>query len=117
MATKEWVITKVAITSLALVSLISICIGGANVLFEVKRGVVRVERDIIQHRNSDDKQWEKVWVKVDANGDSINQLKLDTQKNTQYYMEIMRLIGELKNSNTREFNQLNGKFDTLEVVK
>jgi hypothetical protein len=96
MATKEWVITKVAITSLALVSLISICIGGANVLFEVKRGVVRVERDIVTHKVADDKQWVKVWEDVDNNTDDIHAIEVNDSKQQAQYDSLKADLAEIK---------------------
>jgi hypothetical protein len=95
-ANKEWLITKVAITSLALVSLISICIGGANVLFEVKRGVVRVERDIVTHKVAEDKQWEKVWMDVDTNTDDIHAIEVNDSKQQAQYDSLKADLAEIK---------------------
>lgn len=96
MASREWLITKVSITSLALVSLISICIGGANVLFEVKRGVVRVEKNVAEHKKSDEKKFEKLWVDVDSNTDDIHDMEVRESKQQAQYDSLKADLAEIK---------------------
>lgn len=77
----------------------------------------KLEKSQNDYEEDGDHEWDKVWLKVDGNVTDINQLKLDTQKNTQYYMEIMRLLTDLKDNNNRSFDKLNDKIDTFEVYE
>lgn len=102
---KQWIFTKVLITSLALVSIISISIGGANVLFELKRDVVRVEEDVIEHKVSDEKKWDKAHAHMEDLEKDVVNLKLQGARlETQYEAIIQRL------------DSLHRKIDSLEVV-
>ena len=96
MADKEWVITKVSITALALVTIISICIGGANVLFEVKRDVVRVDKNLTDHSVRDEKSWDKVWKAVDNNQADIHSLELQSARQETNQKEILRRLDNLQ---------------------
>ena len=96
MADKEWVITKVSITALALVTIISICIGGANVLFEVKRDVVRVDKDLTTHSDRDEKSWDKVWIAVEGNRADVHSLELSSARTETNQKEILRRLDALQ---------------------
>ena len=95
MADKQWFLTKVITTSLGLVTLISICIGGANILFDVKNDVVLVGSNLGKHETLDTKQWDKAWVKMEKTSEDVRRIELQTTRTEVQYKEIMRRFDEL----------------------
>ena len=86
---------KVLTIALTLVTIISISIGGANVLYEVKRDVQRVDGDIREHKADDKDQWAKAWESIENNEDHIQNLELQNARLETQYQAIMRSINEL----------------------
>ena len=97
MADKQWFLTKVITTALCLMTVISICIGGSNVLFELKRDVIRVEDDMSIHQVKDEKQWDKAWVEIDKTKEKQQLLELQNIRMETNQKEILRRLDELHN--------------------
>ena len=96
MANREWFLMKILGTTLSLVMIISICIGGANILFDVKRDVVRVEKNIDAHEVTDTKNWDKVWADVEANEDKIQLIQIQNERLETNQREMLREVGLMK---------------------
>jgi hypothetical protein len=97
MSDKQLIFNRIVMSSLGLVTLISICIGGANVLFEIKRDVVRIENQQIHYETTDEKKWDKAWVEIDATRDKVHKLELQNTRIETNQKEILRRLDELFN--------------------
>ena len=115
MASREWLITRVAMTSLAIVTLISISIVGANVLFEVKRDVERVDNDLGVHTIRDDKNWDKAWEDIDLLKEKDHQLELQNTRIEENQKEILRRLDENKNYYEKSHSDMMNFMKNFEV--
>jgi hypothetical protein len=96
MASREWMLTKMIGTALALVTLVSICIGGANVVVQLRNDVSRNRIDFLEHREDNTAKFNDIYEDVEANEDKIHALELQNTRIETNQKEIIRRLDELR---------------------
>jgi len=112
MASREWMITKVIGAILGVVTLVSICIGGANVVVVMQKDISRIDSDVATHKADDSKRWDKAFEDIDELEDDVHGLQIADKELEMKYSEILRRLDE-------QMDQLkitNMKLDNLERV-
>jgi hypothetical protein len=113
MASREWLITKVVGLALGIITIVSICIGGANVVVnlqsdvrDTKGHIVRVDERVDKHIDHDDAKFDKVYTAIDVLKEKNHALELAMTEQTVRFNYIVD-----------ELRTLNSKMDNLEVVE
>jgi hypothetical protein len=105
MANKEWLITKIVGTCLGIITLVSICIGGANVVVQLRNDVSRNRIDFLEHREDNAAKFSDIYDDVEANEDKIHAIELQNTRIEQNQIEILRRIDE----NREYYEKLHGE--------
>ena len=105
MASREWMITKIVATILGVVTLVSICVGAANLVVNLQSDVDRIDSDVEKHIDNDMSKWESIEDDMDSVVDDVHALELKQAKTEANYQEIMRML-----------EQIQGELKRLEVV-
>lgn len=93
---RQWFLTKLVGTVLGFVTVISVSIGGANVLFDLKRDVIRVDDRQTTHEVKDEKSWDKAFSAIDSNRADIHRMELASARTETNQKEILRRLDELQ---------------------
>jgi hypothetical protein len=96
MADREWFMTKMAGSILAVLLLMSIGIGAANLHYDLARDVQRNEANQKQHSDDDAKKWDVVLADVGENEDNITLLRLENKERETQFLDIVRRLEELR---------------------
>lgn len=93
---KQWFLTKVTGALMGLFIVISTCVGGLNIFFELKRDVIGNTEVIKTHKEDDTKMWDKAFSGITENKDSIHVIELNGAVSEAHYQQIISDIGEIK---------------------
>jgi predicted RNase H-like nuclease (RuvC/YqgF family) len=105
MATREWMITKVALALGSIITIVSISVGASNVVVNMQKDITRVDEVQQKHQIKDDTQWASVHSSIYENREDIHKLELQNTRLETQFAEIMRRLDEL-----------NLKLDRFEVM-
>lgn len=113
MASREWMITKVVGLILGIITIVSICIGGANV-------VVNMQGDIADNKEDIDRIEVRVEKHIDSDLEMFGDVdkEIDTLKEKNHALELAMSEQTVRfNYIVEELRELNSKFDQLEVYE
>jgi len=95
MASREWMITKVVGLILGLATIVSICIGGANVVVQLRGDVSRNRIEIVDHKKTDEKRFDKIFEDIEINEDNIHRIELQNTRIETNQKDMIRRLDEL----------------------
>lgn len=113
MANREWFITKVVGAVLGIITIVSICVGAANIVVNLQNDVTDIEVDIEKldsrvdrHIDDDSEMFSKVDGEIDALKEKNHALELIISEQAIIFSYIKK-----------ELEDLNNKFDQFEVAE
>ena len=104
MASREWMITKVSLSLVAIITIVSICVGASSIVVTMKGDITLNAKNQDKHIASD----ERKWINVDKDIDSL--------KEKDHILEISLKEQAIQFTYIRkELEALNIKMDNFEV--
>jgi uncharacterized transporter YbjL len=107
MATREWMITKVSLALVSIITIVSICVGAANVVVNIQNDVGEVKEDQKTHKAYDEKKWEKISADVEENEDDINDLRVQNSSIQTMLTQILSRLDKGEANDLRIIDMLN----------
>ena len=113
MASREWMITKIVMLVVGLITIVSICVGAANIVVNMQGDIddanddiYRIEGRVEKHIDTDLITFREIDVEIDSLKEKNHSIELAMSEQTVRFNYIVE-----------ELRELNGKIDQLEVVE
>jgi hypothetical protein len=107
MASREWMITKVSIALLSIITIVSICVGSANVVVNMQKDIDHNAKTQAKHETSDEKKWEKAVEDIEQNEDDITDIKVQNGSIQTMLTQILSRLDKGEANDLRIIDMLN----------
>lgn len=88
-------LTKIIGLVLGIVTIVSICVGAANVVVVMQKDISRIDSDVSGHIADDSKKWDSAIDDIETLEDEVHQLELIDKELEMKYLEILRRFDEI----------------------